>query len=216
MKIEPDLQCPLCGSREHAHYHQDRRTYLECQNCAMVFVKPEDRLPADEEKSRYDLHNNDPSDVNYRQFLSRLLIPLTKEISPGSKGLDFGSGPGPTLSIMLEEAGHEMNIFDIFYAPDASVFDEEYDFITASEVLEHLHQPIFELDRLWSCLKPNGWLGLMTNRLPEPDAFPNWYYKNDDTHVCFFDLESFRWLAKRWNARLVVASAEVVLLEKPD
>jgi len=32
------------------------------------------------------------------------------KIAPISLGLDFGSGPGPTLSLMLEEQGHRVAI----------------------------------------------------------------------------------------------------------
>jgi hypothetical protein len=65
------------------------------------------QLSEDEEKSRYDTHNNDPKDVRYRQFLSQLSEPLLKKISDNSFGLDFGAGPGPTLSLMLEDYGHK-------------------------------------------------------------------------------------------------------------
>ena len=49
-----------------------------------------------------------------------------------------------------------MEIFDPFYAPDSKVLEQQYDFITTTEVLEHLHHPRSELDQLWSCLKPRG------------------------------------------------------------
>jgi len=51
---------------------------------------------------------NSPDDPRYRAFLSRLFIPLNERIAPESCGLDFGSGPGPTLSVMFEEQGHTM------------------------------------------------------------------------------------------------------------
>lgn len=57
---------------------------------------------------------------------------------------------------MFEEAGHEMAIFDKFYAPDSKVFRKRYDFITATEVLEHLKKPKVELNRLWALLPPGG------------------------------------------------------------
>lgn len=182
--------------------------------CKLVFVLPENRLSPDVEKSRYDLHNNDPNDPRYRNFLNRLFIPIREKLKAGSHGLDFGSGPGPTLSIMLEEAGHQVSLYDSFYAPDLKVFGRQYDFITASEVIEHLHEPLSEMERLWTCLKPGGWMGIMTTRLPAPEAFHNWYYKNDDTHVCFYSLETFEWLAEHLGAKMEDASPEVVLLQK--
>lgn len=107
-----------------------------------------------------------------------------------------------------------MAIYDHFYAPDTQPLECSYDFITASEVVEHLHQPGCELERLWSCLKPNGWLGIMTKRVIDQQAFTTWHYKNDPTHVCFFSVETFEWLAKRWGATLIFPEKDVVLLKK--
>ncbi|MEX2572679.1 MAG: methyltransferase domain-containing protein, partial [Balneolaceae bacterium] len=110
-----------------------QRDYYQCDVCKLVFVPPGQRLAPETELKRYQLHENDPDDPRYRKFLSRLFIPMNERIKPASKGLDFGSGPGPTLSVMFEEAGHAVRLFDIFFENDPSVFEEEYDFITSSE-----------------------------------------------------------------------------------
>ena len=115
---------------------------------------------------------------------------------------------------MFQEAGHSMEIYDPFYAPDIKPLQQQYDFITASEVVEHLHHPRRELDRLWSCLKPNGSLGIMTKRVIDREAFSRWHYKDDPTHVCFNSIETFRWLAAHWRATLTVPENDVVLFMK--
>lgn len=180
----------------------------------MVFVPPRQFLSAEAEKKRYDLHRNSPRDTGYRRFLSRLFIPLEGCLAPGSFGLDFGSGPEPTLSLMFEETGHSMTNFDRYYAPVRAVLEKQYDFITATEVVEHLHDPRQELERLWACLKPGGRLGIMTQPAVEQDAFPTWHYKNDLTHVCFFSAATFTWLAVRWNAELTFLERDVALFRK--
>jgi len=174
------------------------------------FISPE------QEKSEYDLHQNHPDDQGYRRFLSRLFIPLKEKIRPGARGLDFGSGPGPTLSLMFEECGHSMHIYDYFYANDISVLQQTYDFITASETVEHLHNPRSELDRLWTILKPGGYLGIMTKLVIDREAFCNWHYKNDLTHVCFFSTNTINWLSKLWNANVEFIGDDVILLHKPE
>jgi hypothetical protein len=166
------------------------------------------------EKARYDTHQNSPGDQRYRQFLSRLFNPINERLTPGSHGLDFGSGPGPTLSVMFEEIGHSMAIYDYFYAREPSVLERQYDFITATEVLEHLHNPREELDRLWSLLKTGGWLGIMTQILQDQKAFARWYYKNDPTHICFFSRPTFEWLAVYLRAEIIYANKDVVLFSK--
>ncbi|MFO7845255.1 MAG: class I SAM-dependent methyltransferase [Balneolaceae bacterium] len=212
--------CVLCGSEQTEWIHKDdtrmeyMRDYYLCNTCGLIFVPPEQRLSAEEEHSRYEQHENDPGDPRYRKFLSRMFEPMAERIKPQSYGLDFGSGPGPTLNLMFEEAGHTVRIYDPFYADDPSVFEDRYDFITTTETAEHLYNPLMELGRLWACLKPCGYLGVMTRRWSTVEEFKNWHYKNDDTHVIFFHEDTFRWLNERWNARLEIFERDVVIFEK--
>jgi SAM-dependent methyltransferase len=180
----------------------------------LIFVPSEFYLNKQAERARYDLHTNTPDDMGYRKFLNRMFLPLNQRISQYSHGLDFGSGPGPTLSLMFEEAGHHMNIYDYFYANDASVFNRQYDFITATEVVEHLHHVKEEMERLWNCLKPGGYLGIMTGRYDDIDDFDRWHYKLDPTHICFFSAESFQWLCAQWNCTLHIIDKDIVILQK--
>ena len=93
-------RCPLCHAEEiQKTYHRDRnRDYHLCPICHLVFVPPDQYLSSQEEKAQYDLHQNSPNDQGYRQFLSRLFIPMQKRLAPGSRGLDFGSGPRKPIS----------------------------------------------------------------------------------------------------------------------
>jgi len=211
------VPCPLCKAEKVLDFFQDkRRNFMRCQVCNLVFVPPSQFISQADEKSRYDLHQNSPDDLNYRRFLSRIFIPMQNCLSPGSCGLDFGSGPEPSLSVMFEEAGHFMTIFDYFYANIPSALEKQYDFITATEVVEHLYCPKKELERLWGCLKGGGRLGLMTKSAPDQDAFSSWHYKNDPTHVCFFSEFTFNWLAAQWNADLTFADKDVAIFQKRD
>ncbi len=210
--------CPLCRAANVSQpYHEDKhRDYCYCRSCHLVFVPPAQFLSAEEEKAQYDLHRNNPADQGYRRFLGRLFTPMRARLRPGSRGLDFGSGPGPTLSVMFEEIGHSMAIYDQFYARDSSVLERTYEFITATEVLEHLHHPRKELDRLWGLLEPGGSLGVMTKLVRDPAAFARWHYKNDPTHVCFFSRSTFEWLAAEWRAVLTFADKDVMLFNKKE
>jgi len=207
--------CPLCRRTETREYSRDkRRNFIQCKTCDLVFVPSVQFLSTEEEKKRYDLHQNSPEDTGYRRFLDRLFQPLHQCLQPGSAGLDFGSGPEPLLSRMFEEAGHSMAIYDRYYEPVPVALENTYDFITASEVVEHLRDPRKELDQLWACLKPEGLLGIMTKFAVERDAFPQWHYKNDLTHICFYSRATFDWLARSWNADLRVAETDVVIFHK--
>lgn len=209
------LSCPLCANDNPVAYHHDkRRDYHQCATCELVFVPPSQRLDPAQEKAVYDQHENSPDDPGYRRFLGRLFDPLQKRLAPGACGLDFGAGPGPTLSVMFEEVGHPMALYDPFYAPNTSVFERDYDFITATEVVEHLFAPGDELARLLALIKPGGFLAIMTKRVQGPEAFARWHYILDPTHVCFFSEETFHWWAQQHGLVAVFPHADVVIMQK--
>ena len=216
MTIGRTIDCPLCSFAAKQYHQGRRRTYYQCQQCRLVFVLPDAFLSVAEEKAVYDLHQNGPDDAGYRRFLSRMSRPLHKRLSSGSSGLDFGSGPGPTLSVLFEELGHSMALYDPFYSPDRSVLADEYDFVTATEVVEHLSRPKQTLDQMWRCVKPGGYLGLMSKLVIDRAAFARWHYKNDATHICFFSRETFDWLASGWGTAPLFVGKDVTLFQKPQ
>jgi hypothetical protein len=116
---------------------------------------------------------------------------------------------------MFKESGHSMELYDPFYAPDSSVFNKEYDFITLTETAEHLFRPGFEFGRLWDILKPGGYMGVMTKFRPAIEKFKRWHYRRDDTHVAFYSPSTFQWMAQKWNAGLELHQKRVAIFTKP-
>ncbi|NBB77502.1 MAG: methyltransferase domain-containing protein [Bacteroidetes bacterium] len=211
------IRCTLCTSPDVHQYHQNEQyTYHRCSRCDLVFAEPGQRLDPDEEKQRYDQHENDPGDPAYRDFLKQLFDPLNAKLKPGSSGLDYGAGPGPTLSILFREAGHHMEIYDPFYAKRSDALNQEYDFITCTETAEHFYNPGEEFRKLWGLLRPGGILGLMTLLRPEDESFSEWYYVREDTHVAFYSEKTMRWLAQKLDASIELLGERVVLLQKAE
>lgn len=213
--MNQESHCPLCASNRVREFHRDRRRdYLRCDHCALVFVPPEFHLSAAAEKAEYDLHCNETGDPGYRAFLGRLAGPLAARLDVGARGLDFGCGPGPALAAMLAERGFSVKLYDIFYYPDKTVLEQHYDFICATEVVEHLSEPGAVLERLWGLLKPGAYLGVMTKLVRDREAFARWHYKNDPTHICFFSEQTWRWWARNNGAVLERFDADVMLLQR--
>ena len=207
------ISCPLCRHRQVNIYHKDgTRHYLRCRACRLVFVPERYWLSGDEEKAVYDQHRNDPRDQGYRKFLERLCTPLLERLEAGQCGLDFGCGPGPTLSLMLGESGHRVDLYDPIYHDNTDVFSKTYDFICATEVVEHLRRPGDVFSTLFGMIRKGGWLGIMTKMVLNQEAFSRWHYIRDLTHICFYSLEVFEYLAEYYGAEIHPIAKDVVLL----
>ncbi|NWO08049.1 MAG: class I SAM-dependent methyltransferase [Alteromonadaceae bacterium] len=208
-------QCPVCRAEQVIAFRQlEDKAYLRCPGCLATFMAPESWLTAEEEKNIYELHDNNPADAGYRRFLSKLAEPLMARLPDGSRGLDFGCGPGPALARMFSEAGFDMALYDPFFHPDPAALDARYDFITCTEVVEHLFEPAKVFDQFNVLLKPGGWLGIMTCFQTDDARFDNWHYRRDPTHVVFYREETFQWLADHHGWRLEIPRKDVVLLQK--
>jgi hypothetical protein len=209
------MKCLLCeADRSALRTHAHGRSYYQCERCRLTFVDPGQRLEAEAERAHYGTHENDPHDPRYRRFLSRLAEPLLARLNDGAEGLDYGSGPGPALPLMLEERGCRVRIYDPFFAPDRSALNRTYDFVTATEVVEHFYSPRQEFHRLDRLLRPGGWLGVMTEVLDDERDISLWRYARDPTHVVFLSPATLGWLAEHHAWQLVTPQQGVALFRK--
>lgn len=170
---------------------------------------------AREEHHQYRLHQNDPYDPAYRAFLMRLAGPLSEKLPPHQTVLDYGAGPGPALAALMREAGHNVAIYDPFFASDRSVLEATYDAVTCTETAEHFHDPAQEFARFQKLLRPGGWLAVMTCFQTDDAAFANWHYRKDPTHVVFYREDTFRYLARHYGWSCAIPRKDVVLMQKP-
>ncbi|GJL96005.1 MAG: methyltransferase [Hyphococcus sp.] len=209
------LHCPVCRHEEVREFQTvAARVYLRCQRCEATFLDPAYYLTSDEERAHYDHHENEIEDPGYRKFLSKLADPLLAQLSKNSKGLDYGCGPGPALAAMLNEAGHEVSLYDPFFHADRTVLSREYDFITCTEVVEHFHEPAKEFDRLNDMLRCGGILAVMTCFQTDDEKFAAWHYRTDPTHVVFYREKTFHVLADIYDWRIDIPRKDVMLAVK--
>ena len=180
----------------------------------VIFLDPKFRLSPSEEKYRYQQHNNGVHDEDYRLFLSKLFKPLRARLEEGSRGLDFGCGPGPALAEMLKEDGFYMDLYDPFFFKEILVFSKTYDFITCTEVIEHFFEPAKEFKRLDKMLSKGGLLGLMTAFLDDEKDFGQWYYRKDPTHVVFYQPKTFEVIAAMMDWTCEIPEKDVILFKK--
>jgi 2-polyprenyl-3-methyl-5-hydroxy-6-metoxy-1,4-benzoquinol methylase len=211
-----DAICPVCEAHALLPFRTvDQKHYLRCGVCQATVMAPACRLRPDAERRIYELHDNNPDDEGYRRFLAKLATPLMAKLGPGVQGLDFGCGPGPALAQMLEAEGFRVALYDPFFCPNEAALNQSYDFITCTEVVEHLHQPAEVFERLNELLKPGGWLAVMTCFQTDDSRFDHWHYRRDPTHVVFYREATFAWLASQYGWHMEVPGKDVVLLHKP-
>ncbi|MGE0267524.1 MAG: methyltransferase domain-containing protein [Candidatus Omnitrophota bacterium] len=215
------MACPLCHSPDiHAVFEKDdarlgRREYVRCRECRLIHLLPQYFLSKDEEKKRYDLHRNSPDDQGYVDFLNQLIEPLCGYLVPGAEGMDYGCGPGPTVSVLLENKGFRMTNYDPVYFPDKNVLDKKYDFMTVTEVVEHFYNPRQEWLTFDRMLKPGSPIGLMTYLYTDVPQFSEGWYHSEPTHVCFYHRETFQWIENWLKWKIEYLTGRVVVFRKP-
>lgn len=194
------MECLLCNSSE-VHVVPNSIQFYTCHHCKSTFRDPKFFVSTAAEKLRYEKHNNDVEDEGYQSFVSPIVNAITQDFSNEQKGLDFGAGTGPVIAKLLEDRGFDISLYDPFFHPKEDVLKKKYDFIICCEVIEHFHNPLKEFELLQSMLKANGTLYCMTDMLPKPEKFANWYYKDDPTHVIFYSEENLIWIKERVGFR---------------
>jgi len=202
--------CPLCGSESVLHKALEK-VFL-CSLCALLFKDETLHLTPFQEKERYSLHNNCVDDPAYQSHLKKITTPLCHKLLKASSGLDFGCGPGPAVSFLMEKEGHTCLNYDPFFYPQ-DLRNMTFDFITSTEAVEHFYYPRKEFEFIFQKLKPKAWLAIMTQLYPE-DVSASWWYLRDPTHVVFYNKTTFQWIAQNWACQYEVLGDNIILIQK--
>ncbi|MBD3799903.1 MAG: class I SAM-dependent methyltransferase [Campylobacterales bacterium] len=211
-------QCPLCQTPSPS-FRDRQLDHLvhHCPRCELIFKEEAARPTASQELKKYNEHNNSLENEGYVAMFEQFIhATLAHTGHPVKRVLDFGSGPTPVLAELLRRRGFEVTIYDKFFAPDAPDAAARFDLITATEVIEHIADPMRALEELKRRLVPGGTLALMTQFHQNSEAFyRDWWYRRDPTHLVFFTPKSFEIAAELLEMRLVFHdSRKTVLLSK--
>ncbi len=192
---------------------QDSRRYHICPECRLLFVHPGDHPEANEEKERYLLHNNGIQYPGYVRFLKQAIDPTLPYLAPKSRGLDYGCGPVPTLSLLMQSKGHTCLDYDPFFFPKLPT--GPFDYLFATEAAEHFFYPGAEFTRIGSLLKPGGILTLMTVFWHHTDDLLQNFYFRDPSHVVFYHPDTLDRIQHLYGfSRLYCDNKRVVILKK--
>ncbi len=211
------MKCHICnGSTLTFKNKPETITYHWCRSCAYIFKSPSCYQPIEDQKSRYDLHENDPHDEGYRAYFQRFLDFVLPHVGTDvSHALDFGCGRSTLLATMLQDRGIACDAYDPIYHPSDDYTKKRYDLIVSTEVFEHLHQPKLIFAELVSRLTPGGSLAIQTQFHPnDPEQFLSWYYHKDPTHIVFFTAKTFQVLAQMHGCEMVAQNGKNMVIFK--
>lgn len=209
------MSCPLCLEKKAIQpvSGKDKRKYLWCQNCYLIYVKKKYLPDPESEKERYLAHENGQEFHGYVEFLNRAIQPSLDYIDASMKGLDYGCGYKPTLSKLLTTYGIQTFDYDPIFFPKGIKL-KEYDFIFATECFEHFFKPKKELKLIDELVKPGGYIVMMTALWETPKQFKSWHYTRDFTHVVFYHEKTLQYIEKRFQWKRIATDDERVFIWK--
>ncbi len=206
------MKCILCGGNTIKIHHPKMMVdYHWCQECEFIFKDELFIVTPEEELKIYNNHNNSIDDPRYVAFFYRFLNDAVFPYASGKKkGFDFGSGPSPVLAQILErDHEYDMDIHDLFYAPEKPHVGKKYDLITSTEVVEHLQDPLPIFRVLKSLLEPDGILAVMTLfHHNNAGHFLNWHYIRDKSHISFYTPKTMEYIASQVGLRVIHSNHE--------
>lgn len=236
----PEKKCLFCGNTSIESKTIEQYEYYRCLSCFGIFIDPRHRLDPIAEKKRYELHDNSLENTGYCAYLEKFIdevihFPDIKSALTGlldiqPRILDYGSGPKPALVRILSNKGYKARGWDPFFAPDTPLFTDGAHIVTCLEVAEHFSNPLESFTMIGKHLCPGGFLALGTHLLPvadhgapldektgmksDWDAFKNWWYRRDPTHISFYTLESLRLVAAQAGFALLGTAGKQVFIFK--
>jgi len=210
--------CKICSaSTTSINDNKKKLIYYRCTSCGFIYLDDTFMVDEHREKKQYDQHNNSLENEGYvamfETFINDVIAPYLKNIQTA---LDFGSGPEPVFSKLLERRGLKVDIYDFYFSPKKVYEHKKYDLISSTEVFEHLSRPMEILEELVSSLNNNAYVALMTKFPPSNDEeFLAWWYRRDPTHISFFTPKSFEVMAKALGLKVLkILDNNVVVFQK--
>ncbi|MDA3947403.1 MAG: class I SAM-dependent methyltransferase [Helicobacteraceae bacterium] len=212
------MNCKICQEPAASFYddYMKCQTY-HCRACAFIFKDDEAIISTEKELKVYQQHNNTEENLGYvamfQDFIDKTITPHKEHIMTA---LDFGSGPNPVLARILERDGFVTDHYDKFFSTEKAYENKRYDLITSTEVIEHISDVQSVMAFFAQHLNAGGYLALMTQfHADDEEAYLNWWYRRDPTHISFFRPHTFKILAQQHGMKcLYHDDTKLVLLQK--
>ncbi len=207
------MECKICGSDISVKKSKKGNNLFGFCDCCM-FVEKINKVDSLSEEKEYDRHNNSVENIGYVNYLSNFLEEAVEPFVKKGLHLDYGCGPGPVLHELMKKRGFNSKTYDYYYQHDKDYSNYKYDIITSTEVFEHFHDPIENIEKILMLLKEGGVLAIMTSFVKSEPEFYDWWYIRDITHVSFYHIKTFGYLAKKYNLEIVYTNNVNIIVLK--
>jgi hypothetical protein len=218
-------QCAVCDApnavfADGTILGRHRTTYYRCSNCGFIQTGPPTWLP---EAYSDAITSSDIGMLGRNNRQARLVTALIWGFfQPEGRFLDYGGGYGILVRLMRDK-GFDFHRYDRYcsnlFAQGFDVSGPEqgpFELVTAFELLEHVHDPLSEIENL---LRYSDSIFFTTELLSEPPPRPDgwWYYGQEHgQHLSFYTLHSLSLLAERFGLHLYSARGTYHLLTKRE
>lgn len=208
-------KCKICNNETiDIVDNKTKKIYHKCLECEYIFLDEFFYVDEVREKKHYDKHHNSFESLGYVKMFEDLIEEFVAPLKENIKSaLDFGCGEGEVLPILLERNNIVCDRYDLFYFPQKVYLGKEYDIILSTEVFEHLKNPLEIFKELLSYVKKDGYLLLMSTFHPSNDEkFLKWWYIRDITHIGFFNLKTFEYIADALDVKIVKHNLKNIII----
>jgi SAM-dependent methyltransferase len=228
-----DATCIACGGKDHSLYAvKDSYKIWKCDSCDMLFLFP---LPKPSEteavyskeyfsgaKSGFGYVDYDVDKEAMRSVFERYLRDFERILGKTGRLLDIGAATGYFMKI-AEERGwkaHGVEISD--YAAEkgrsrgldietgtihgTALEKKSFDLVTMWDVIEHVPDPILDIGKACSLLRPGGLLAINT---PDSGSWfakfrgSRWHLLVPPEHIFYFNRESLRMILDKSGLEVI-------------
>lgn len=222
-----DATCIACGGKCHSLYAvKAGHKVWKCGTCATLFLYP---LPKQSEtkavyckeyftgaQKGFGYIDYDTDKEAMRSVFERYLKEFERILGKTGRLLDIGAATGYFMKIAEERGWKTRGVEISTYATDigrsrgldieagtiqsTDFRKESFDVVTMWDVVEHVADPILDIDKAYLLLRPGGLLAINT-----PDSFslfakimgPRWHLLVPPEHIFYFNRKSLKMMLRK-------------------